>query len=202
MIRETGRKDRRGARVSAEARADLIWWLTFVDEWNGHALILNGSTIRSPLFASDASDFAVGAVFGRQVVYLKLNEEQQQWHINVKELFALLVAVRQWGHLFIRSHVSVTTWEAKLDNTSAIAWINKGTSTNKNAIKMLRELFWRSATKGFRVTCSHIPGKHNIIADAASRLRFDKIPPKYEVTEARKLTDWEKICLKKLNDTS
>lgn len=33
----------------------------------------------------------------------------------------------------------------------------------------LRELFWLSATKGFRLTARHVEGKVNVMADALSR---------------------------------
>ena len=190
----------KGARVSKTAAKDIRWWLLFIKQWNGKALILDGTKILANQLTSDASNFAVGAVFQSSVIYLRLLPHQEKWHINVKELFAFLVAVRQWGHLFSRKHVKfVPRVGAQLDNTTALAWINKGTSPNKSAMIMLRELFWRSATQNFRVTCSHIPGIKNVVADAASRLMFHKIPAHYVVEEARSLTTLEIDWLKKLN---
>ena len=49
------------------------------------------------------------------------------------------------------------------------------------------------------MTCSHIPGIKNVVADAASRLMFYKIPAYYVVEEARSLTTLEIDWLKKLN---
>ena len=99
----------------------------------------------------DASSFAVGVVYGNMVIFKVLTKAQQAWHINMKELFAFLVAVRQWGHTFTRKHLKfLPKIGAQLDNTSAIAWINKGTALNTEAMLMLRELFWHSATQNFR----------------------------------------------------
>ena len=202
LVVQIKRHQRRGAKVSKPAAADILWWQTFMHHWNGHALILDWSEVTGNMLASDASDFAVGAVFQSEVIYYKLTPMQREWHINVKELFAFIVAIRQWGQLFSRSHVKfLPRIGAQLDNTSAIAWINKGTSPNKTAMQFLRELFWRSAMQNFRVSCSHIAGAKNVIADAASRLQFHKIPGHYHIKEARGLTPHKLDWIKKLNST-
>ena len=64
---------------------------------------------------------------------------------------------------------------------------------------MLREIFWWSAILSFRVTCAHIPGKVNLIADVAFRLQFNKIPPTYTVSKARQLLPHEQASIKKLS---
>ena len=190
----------KGARVSKTAAIDLHWWMLFMRQWNGHALILDGSKIMADQLSTDACDFAVGAVYQNSVIFLRLLPHQLTWHINVKELFAFLVAIRQWGHTFSRKHVKfVPRLGARLDSTTALTWINKGTSPNKTAMTMLRELFWRSATQGFRVTCTHIPGRKNVIADAASRLKFREIPLRYSIEQARTLSVVDQDWIEKLN---
>ena len=189
-----------GSRVSSTAARDLKWWLLFMEQWNGRALLLDGQKIVPPILTSDASNKAVGAVYGKMVIYQILNKDQLAWHINVKELFAFLIAVREWGHLFARKHLKfVPQLGARLDSTTALAWINKGTAKSKPAMKILRELFWRSATQNFRVTCSHIPGILNKLADAASRLEFHKIPKQFQVRQARALTPQEIAWSRKLS---
>ena len=64
---------------------------------------------------------------------------------------------------------------------------------------MLRELFWISATQGFRITCAHIPGEQNVIADAASRLEFWRIPNSFVIKKSRVQSPQEKDCIKRLN---
>ena len=201
LVVQIKRQAWKGARIPKTARADLHWWLLFMEQWNGRALILDGLKIGTEL-ASDASNKAVGAVFGRQVIYQVLTAQQKTWHINVKELFAFLVAIREWGLLLARKHLRfVPRLHALLDSTTAISWINKGSSKSKQAMVFLREIFWRSATQDFRVTCSHIPGVKNSIADAASRLEFNRIPKRFQVKQARLLSTQEKSWIEKLNFT-
>ena len=194
------RQNKRGCRASRPALADLRWWRLFLGQWNGQALILDGQKILAPDLASDASNNAVGAVFHNQVIYQVLTPLQKAWHINEKELFAFLVAVREWGPSFSRKHVKfVPRVGAQIDNTTAMIWINKGTAKSKVAMHMLRELFWLSATQGFRITAAHIPGAQNVIADAASRLWFHRIPSNFKIRQARIRSPQEIDWCKKLS---
>ena len=169
---------------------------------NGRSLILDGGKVLAATLSTDASNTAVGAVFQDKVIYQVLSMSQRSWHINVKELFAFVVAVREWGHLWTRKHIRfVPRIGAQLDNTTAIAWINKGTSKDKHAMVLLRELFWRSATLGFRVTCAHIAGVKNVIADAAYRLQFARIPKQFRVRKARPLLASERKWIERLSFT-
>lgn len=199
LVNVIKRHKKRGASVSPQAKKDLTWWALFMERWNGQALILGPQRTVTSNLATDASGTAVGCVFHRAVIYQQLTPQQQKWHINEKELYAFIVAVREWGSAFARTNLRfLPRIGAKLDNTTAIAWINKGSANSQVAMTLLRELFWWSATLSFRVTCSHIPGKRNVIADAASRLNFSKIPPQYVVTPARTLSPQELASIKRL----
>ncbi len=48
--------------------------------------------------------------------------------------------------------------------------INSGTSHNKAAMDLLRELFWLSAVHNFHISAEHIAGSDNTISDFLSRL--------------------------------
>ena len=54
--------NRKEAKVSRSAASDLHWWLLFMEQWNGKALILSGQEISYSL-STHASDPAVGAIF-------------------------------------------------------------------------------------------------------------------------------------------
>ena len=200
LIVRLKQQSRKGSRITKPVAADLHWWLQFMDRWNGEALILDGQKILASSLTSDASDTAVGAVYGQLVIYQVLTSKQRKWHINEKEIFAFLLAIREWGSNFPRKHVKfVPRLGAKLDNTTAMAWINKGTSRSKIAMLMLREICWISAIKGFRITCAHIPGNQNVVADAASRLEFARIPNTFVIKKARVQSLQEIDSIKRLN---
>ena len=62
-------------------------------------------------------------------------------NINVLELFSLLLAVREFSHLWSNQHVVWFT-----DNTQVVAGINKGTSSTVHCMSMLPEIFWYSVS--------------------------------------------------------
>ena len=56
------------------------------------------------------------------------------------------------------------------DNTSAIAYINKQGVTRCMALNELASETWDVARDmGIHISAAHIPGKHNVLADEASR---------------------------------
>lgn len=86
-------------------------------------------------------------------------------HINVKEFLCMFLAVCRWGSFWKDKRVIIYS-----DNSSAVAWLNKGTSRNPSAMAVCRLLFWVTASLDCSLTAKFLPGKNNIIADAASRL--------------------------------
>ena len=86
------------------------------------------------------------------------------WHINEKELLSIYLAALQWGAEWMNKHVVV-----HVDNMTAKAGINKGSSSSPVIMKMLRDLFRISAKYNFHLVAVFIPGVENILADAASR---------------------------------
>ena len=102
---------------------------------------------------TDASTYGAGAFFRGDL------------HINYKEVLAIILAAKRWGHQWRNHHVIIQS-----DNTTAVSIINKGTSKNPIIMGFLRELFWLSAIFNFRITAMHIPGISNPIADSISRL--------------------------------
>ena len=86
-------------------------------------------------------------------------------HINVKEILAIVMAVRRWAPLWSNASVIIHT-----DNITARAAVNKGKARSRVAMSLVRELFWWATVFNFRIRAVHIPGRENILADAISRL--------------------------------
>ena len=91
--------------------------------------------------------------------------EMADAHINVKEIMAILMAVRRWAPFWANASVTFHT-----DNITAKAAINKGTVRCQAAMPFVREIFWWATLYGFKLRAVHIAGVHNTLADAISRL--------------------------------
>lgn len=90
-------------------------------------------------------------------------------HINVKETYAILTAAKTWASQWSNHRVIIFC-----DNTTTVACLNKGSSSSSTIMKILRKLFWLSATHNFRISAIDIPGTKNILADMLSRYQLTK----------------------------
>ncbi|MCP4545470.1 MAG: hypothetical protein GY835_03255 [bacterium] len=186
-LSNTLREQHHKTRVTREFRADLDWWVRFSSRFNGEAVIIADSRPRL-LLQTDACFAGYGAVFGSlwlagtwagsaEPANAHLLPASPIWtpqvsvpnsvldNINYLELFAVLLAARQWGHLWRNRRILLQS-----DNTQTVACINNGSSRNPLATELLRELFWLSAESNFHMTASHLPGHLNVTADRLSRL--------------------------------
>ena len=153
-------------RLNAEARADLEWWYQFLRPWNGVSL-LSSLTVQPPAASiySDASgSWGCGAFCNTDWFQLKWDDRSDLYHISVKELIPVVIAITIWGWHFKGKAIRILS-----DNTAAVAAVNNQTSPVKELAHLLRCLAFVAARYQLRLLASHIPGCHNQIADALSR---------------------------------
>ena len=149
-------------RLSAEFHEDVRWWHSFLKHFNGRCAFLSEQPTTD--VQTDACQLAAGAYFRGDWLYLNFDvdtPELAQSHINHKEVRAQIFAAFRWAPSWANQHVIV-----HCDNEAAVHIINKGSTANPIVMHALRQLFWLSASYNFRFTAMHIPGRHNVIADA------------------------------------
>ena len=155
-------------RLNMEFRADLRWWATFIDSWNGVSVL--SSLCRRPIDAklvSDASgSWGCGAYFGNMWFSLpwSLCPVWTNTHISVKELLPIVIACAIWGREMAESHI-----RAVCDNAAVVVMINKRTSSNSAAMHLLRCLYFICSKFHITLTSEHVAGTLNKAADALSR---------------------------------
>lgn len=153
-------------RVTREMRADVDWWLTFMNTSNGTMPIINS---RPGISVSiDACNTASGAYCANEWLYspwIPVWPSAAPLHINFKETLSLELAVRRWGHLWSGRMVHI-----HCDNMAAVSIINKGSSHNPMVMASLRRVFMLSTIYQFRFKAFFYKGICNKIADAVSRL--------------------------------
>ncbi len=155
-------------RLNASAREDLIWWSQFLDTFNGTANFIADEPVPDHIFTSDACSTGGAAFFAGDWFYsnwFKDFPQVEDMHINLKELFAVVLATRRWAHAWKDLHIVVYT-----DNQTTQFLLNKGTTKNDTAMTWLREMFWWSALYNFKLSARFIPGRLNVVSDTLSRL--------------------------------
>ena len=106
-------------RLNAECRADIEWWYTFVQAWNGVSIIRHPDQLKPDvLLRTDASgNWGCGAYWRTlwlQVPWSGLPIENQA--IAAKELFPIVLASLVWGHAWQGQSVL-----CRCDNNAVVA---------------------------------------------------------------------------------
>ena len=152
-------------RLNGECKADLHWWDTFLEGWNGVALFPGrpaGDTV-----TSDASgSWGCGAFREGGTAWF-----QFQWplgwegvNIATKELFPIVEAAALWGPTWRGKQVLFRT-----NNQAVVAALASYSARDPPLVHLLRSLFFIEAHIDFEHKVVHIPGEKNGIADALSR---------------------------------
>lgn len=90
-----------------------------------------------------------------------------QYHITIRELFPIVVAIHLWGPRLQNKCVQFHT-----DNMALVYIINKQTSKDPTIMKWVRQLALLTLKYIIMFQALHIKGIKNIAADQLSRLQI------------------------------
>ena len=148
-------------RLNASARADLLWWRTFLQGWNGTSFFPNRTP--SIVVTSDASGSYGCGAFSTTHGWFQL-EWPDSWTaigIAAKELVPVVIAAALWGANWNRACVCFRS-----DNQAVVEILTSRTSKDHLLMHLVRCL---AAFFGFQFVAQHVPGVLNTVADAISR---------------------------------
>ena len=147
--------------ISLLARADLQWWEKHIPMAFNPIRTLQYSKI----IFTDASLTGWGARCGDQVTKGAWTAEERSLHINVLELRAARLALQSWCRP--DRHLKVLL---RMDNTTAIAYINKMGGVHNRLLADEARRFWLFCEEHrLWVVASYIASAENFDADRESR---------------------------------
>ena len=153
--------------LSEQGKVEISWWINNIE--SAFAYIQDTPEIDRTIF-TDASKHLGGGWGASDINFGEINGrwslEEQEMNINCLELKAILLALLSFVPLYDEcKHIRVMS-----DNTSAIAYINKKGGTHCMTLNDLAVQIWEYCMDNdIYISAAHIPGKHNILADIASR---------------------------------
>ena len=161
-------------RLNRPCRDDIMWWIRFLPQWNGISLIPDQDWTSSAdieLF-TDASDIAASCYFNKQ--WCVVTSEGQygflkQRSINLRELFAIMVALATWAPQLQRRKVLF-----HCDNMAVVQIIRYGVTRNTEMMNLIRTILFICAKYDFECNTVYVPSAKNDIADSISRLQWDR----------------------------
>uniref|UniRef100_A0A2A4K1K2 Reverse transcriptase domain-containing protein n=1 Tax=Heliothis virescens TaxID=7102 RepID=A0A2A4K1K2_HELVI len=160
--------------IPAKAFEECKWWMQNLEKKD--PLFKSSETI---FITSDASDQGWGAQINEKHISGVWDINQSQWHINKKELFAVLLAVQSEKDSIKNKRVVVQS-----DNRTVIAYIkNQGGTRSSQLTGLVYQLLTLTKKLHAEICPQYIPGIYNDVADSLSR--------------QRSLSDWHlsmKVC--------
>lgn len=115
--------------LSEGAKRDLEWWISNLDKMNGHPIHRDQPAL---IITTDASFFGWGAHCQGCRIGGPWSEEERSHYINYLELLGALLAVKS----FCRNREDLSV-HLKMDNSSAVAYINHLGGTRSSALYTL-----------------------------------------------------------------
>ena len=160
-------------RLNGGCRADISWWATFVQNWNGIAMF--PQLPMGPKLISDASgSWGCGAYCPGEGTWFQLRWPQSWAVVNIaaKELLPIVAAAAIWGKAWNGMVIQVHS-----DNQAVVACLASRSARDPLLVHLLRCLFFFEAHFRFEHRAQHISGKLNTAADALSRDRLTEFSP-------------------------
>ena len=156
-------------RMNTSLRKDFLWWINFMEHFNGTTFFTASEPMTPMEFSTDACPVGGGGHFGDDWFYVNWKLDYPEFpssHINELEIFTVLLGLRRW-----RTGLSMRRWIVNYtDNNVMKLWLNKGTSRFPQVMASLREIFWLSAVNNSHLMSRYIPSKANVVADTLSHL--------------------------------
>lgn len=166
-------------KITSNMREELNWWFTNVHKQK--------RVIRHELpqitITTDASMRGWGAVIGAMSIGGRWTAEEQNHHINTLEMMAIHLALKSFVAKINNKHIMI-----RCDNTTAVNYITNMGGIKSTSCNKISKQIWSFCIKNdIWLSCSHIPGKLNILADFKSRKFNDQLEWKLNPNIFKKL---------------
>lgn len=146
--------------LDQDARAEITWWVCNI--------MTAEKQVETPIISltllTDASGSGWGATTGGISSGGHWSPFESEQHINWKELKAAYLGLQTFCASAEGIHIHL-----KLDNTTAVACIQKQGSTKVKLMKLTQDIYEWATERNIVLSASHIPGVENVQADRESR---------------------------------
>ena len=165
-MQEIGSHPNHFIRLNLPARADIMWWYLFVEEWNGVSLLWDLGLQKPNLevYTDASGTWGCGAFLDPMWFQLQWSDRLIPLSIAVKEMFPVVLATATFGHQWAGKVIQFV-----VDNMAVVDVIKATYSKDLHMMHLIRLLVFFASKYNFWFTATHIPGRLNVAADALSR---------------------------------
>lgn len=167
--------------LGSSARADLDWWIANIDSVSNS--VHQGRY--SHVIYSDASNSGWGVSSNGSELHGWWSPDEKVHHINFLELKAAFYGLKCFASDYLSCDILL-----KIDNTTAISYINKMGSIQYPKLSQLSREIWKwCQERDIWIFASYIESSKNVIADAESRIISKETEWSLAEFAFRKITD-------------
>ena len=154
-------------QITKDMKIELKWW---IDNLTFQVRHIIRESAKVTMY-TDASLTGWGAKLGNSKIGGRWNDFESKNHINVLELLAISHALKAFQEQVQSHHVKIFS-----DNTTAVSYINNMGGTKSFDCSQVSVNIWEWCIKhSIWLTCAHIAGSKNVVADEASRRFNDQL---------------------------
>ena len=151
-------------KLSSASLSEIKWW-------HNHTMHANAMLSIKPtpdidyVIHNDASESGWRAHHDINNTGGRWSDDEIHYHINVLELLAIELALKAFLKDSNKKHARIFS-----DNTTAVTYINKQDGIKSVSCDEIAKKIWEFCIhNNTHISAAHIPGKHNILANLASR---------------------------------
>jgi len=155
--------------LNKEAKKDILWFLKFMDNFNGNTTIPDHQWCEPDhMIATDATLQGLGGIChktsGTQVFHCNVPKHLEGTHIGVYEMLAILVGLRTWANYYKDKRILI-----QCDNSSCVSLLNTGRCRDNQMLSIARNIWMTCAKNNIQLKAVHIQAVDNRIPDILSR---------------------------------
>ncbi|XP_058789582.1 uncharacterized protein LOC131663277 [Phymastichus coffea] len=149
--------------ISKDVLRDIEWWIKTLPNAQK---CFKQRKIKKVIY-TDASDNGWGATDNTTDIFGFWNDTEIEYHINYKELLTVKLALNT-----IADKIENCSILLRIDNTTAIAYINRMGGVRFQRYNLLARKIWQWAEiRNIHLIASYIPSRENAEADRLSRVK-------------------------------
>ena len=157
--------------LTREFHYDLLWFLKFLRSFNG-VVVFRRARASQTVFV-DATLTRIGGIWGSRAYTAEIPPNISfETSITQLEMYNIVVALRLWARDWSNKIICI-----RCDNESAVSVCNSGKTRDSFLNLCLYELWLLVCKYNVDLRVQHIRGTDNVIADALSRNKCEKVGP-------------------------